>query len=52
MSLTHTFLLAARRQEIAELQALSVICALVRNVGELIHALQAERGASNAYLAS
>lgn len=52
MSLTHTFLLAARQQEIAELGALNVTCELVRRTGELIHALQSERGSANACLAS
>lgn len=52
MSLTHTFLLAARQQEIAELQTLNGTCELVRRTGELIHALQAERGSANACLAS
>ncbi len=52
MSLTHTFLLAARQQEIAELEALNVTCELVRRTGELIHALQSERGSANACLAS
>lgn len=52
MSLTDSFLLAARRQEIGELQTLSDICELVRRTGELIHALQAERGSANAFVAS
>lgn len=52
MSLTHTFLLAARQQEIAELQTLNGTCELVRRTGEVIHALQAERGSANACLAS
>ena len=52
MSLTHTFLLAARQQEIAELQTLNGTCELVRRSGELIHALQAERGSANACLTS
>lgn len=51
MSLTHTFLLAARQQEIAELQTLNGTCELVRRTGELIHALQAERGSASACLA-
>ena len=51
MSLTHTFLLAARQQEITELQALNGTCELVRRTGDLIHALQAERGSANACLA-
>lgn len=52
MSLTHAFLIAARQREIAELQTLSDTCELVRCTGELIHALQAERGTANALLAS
>jgi hypothetical protein len=52
MSLTHSFLLAARQQEIAELQSLNGTCELVRRTGELIHALQAERGSANACLTS
>jgi hypothetical protein len=52
MSLTHSFLIAARQQEVAELQTLSDVCELVRCTGELIHALQAERGTANALLAS
>lgn len=51
MSLTQKFLHTARLQEIAELQALERTCKLVRSTGELIHRLQAERGAANAYLA-
>ncbi len=50
MSLIRTFLLAARQQEIAELQTLNGTCELVRRTGELIHALQAERGSANACL--
>jgi hypothetical protein len=52
MSLTHTFLLAARQQQIAELQTLNATCELVRRTAELIHALQAERGSANACLVS
>lgn len=52
MSLTHTFLLTARQQEIAELQTLNATCELVGRTGELIHALQAERGSANACLVS
>ena len=52
MSLTHNFLLAARQQEIAELQTLNGTCELVRRTGELIHALQAERGSASACLTS
>ena len=52
MSLTNKFLLAAREQEIAELQTLNGTCELVRRTGELIHALQAERGSASACLSS
>lgn len=52
MSLTRFFLDAARQQEINELLALGNICELVRRAGELIHALQSERGTANAWLAS
>lgn len=50
--LAHTYLNNARQQEIAELEALSKTCELVRRAGELVHALQAERGAANAFLSS
>ena len=47
-----TFLIAAKRCEIAELQQLTLTSALVTATGALIHALQRERGLSNLYLAS
>lgn len=50
MSLTHTYLIAARKQEILELQSLHGTCELVRRAGELIHTLQAERGSANVFL--
>lgn len=45
-----TFLLAARRSELAALQHLSKTCELVMLISRLIHALQRERGYSNIYL--
>ena len=47
-----TFLLAARRCEIAELQQLARTCELVAVIARLIHALQRERGISNIFLGS
>lgn len=47
-----SFLVAARRSEISELQQLALNCALVDATGRLIHALQRERGLSNLYLGS
>jgi AmiR/NasT family two-component response regulator len=47
-----TFLLAAKRCEIAVLQQLSQTSALVRLTARLVHALQRERGLSNVYLGS
>ncbi len=44
------FLLAARRSELAGLQRLEETCQLVRLSGQLIHALQRERGYSNVFL--
>jgi AmiR/NasT family two-component response regulator len=46
------FLVAARRCEIHALEQLARSCELVQGVGELIHRLQDERGASNLHLAS
>lgn len=47
-----SFLVAAKRCEIHGLEQLEVTCGLVKQVGELIHMLQKERGASNVFLAS
>ena len=46
------FLVAARRCEVHALEQLARSCELVQGVGELIHRLQDERGASNLHLAS
>lgn len=46
------FLVAAKRCEIAELQALGRTGALVNLTGRLVHGLQRERGLSNLYLGS
>lgn len=46
------FLVAARQCEIGELEQLMRTSALVNLLGQLIHALQKERGLSNIYLAS
>ncbi|HAF53743.1 MAG TPA: RNA-binding protein [Thauera sp.] len=46
------FLVAARRCEIHDLEQLARSCELVHAVSELVHRLQAERGASNLHLAS
>lgn len=46
------FLVAAKRCEIAELQALALASALVNVTGRLVHGLQRERGLSNLYLSS
>lgn len=46
------FLVAAKRCEIAELQALALTGALVNVTGRLVHGLQRERGLSNLYLGS
>lgn len=45
------FLRAARRCEIAELRQLALTSALVGVIGELVHALQHERGLANLFLA-
>ncbi len=47
----HAYLVAAHQQEISELESLLDICELVRLSSELIHALQAERGSANLYVA-
>lgn len=47
-----SFLVAARRCEIDELEQLARTCELVQEISELVHRLQRERGASNVYLAS
>ena len=52
MKSTLAFLVAARRSEIHELDQLARSCELVQLVGELVHRLQGERGASNLFLAS
>lgn len=51
MHTAYSFLVAARKQKAAELEALLNICELVRLSGRLIHALQSERGAANLYVA-
>lgn len=47
-----SFLIAAKRSEIAGLRQLALTSALVDATGHLVHALQRERGLSNLYLAS
>ncbi|MBC7437393.1 MAG: nitrate- and nitrite sensing domain-containing protein [Bdellovibrionales bacterium] len=47
-----SFLIAARRCEISELEQPMRTSALVNVVGRLVHALQKERGISNVFLAS
>ncbi|RYX97366.1 MAG: ANTAR domain-containing protein [Comamonadaceae bacterium] len=47
-----TFLIAARRCEINDLEQLTRTSALVNVIGRLVHALQKERGISNVFLAS
>ena len=47
-----TYLIAAKRCEIDELEKLNRICGLVRVVSELVQHLQSERGISNLYLTS
>ncbi|VFR24315.1 Response regulator NasT [plant metagenome] len=46
------YLIAARRAETTGLEALAHVCTLVTQAGELVHALQKERGYSNVYLAA
>lgn len=52
MNLALTYLLAARRAEMHGLAQLRATGGLVRDMGEWVHRLQRERGASNLYLAS
>ena len=52
MKTAFSFLIAAKRCEIAGLQQLALTTALVNACGRLVHALQRERGLSNLYLAS
>jgi hypothetical protein len=47
-----SFLIAAKRCEIAELERLALTSVLVDATGRLVHGLQRERGLSNLYLAS
>lgn len=47
-----SFLIAAKRSEIAGLRRLALTGELVSAIGHLVHALQKERGLSNLYLAS
>jgi hypothetical protein len=47
-----SFLIAARRCEINDLEQLTRTSALVNVIGRLVHALQKERGISNVFLAS
>ncbi|MBA4328300.1 MAG: antitermination regulator [Polaromonas sp.] len=47
-----SFLIAARRCEINDLEQLTRTSALVNVVGRLVHALQKERGISNVFLSS
>jgi hypothetical protein len=47
-----SFLIAARRCEIDELDQLARTSALVSAIGRLVHALQRERGMSNVFLAT
>jgi hypothetical protein len=47
-----SYLVAARRCEVDELERLSRTCKLVLIAGKLVHCLQQERGISNIYLAS
>lgn len=47
-----SFLIEARRCEIAGLQQLALTSALVNATGRLVHALQRERGLSNLYVGS
>ncbi|MEQ7918254.1 nitrate- and nitrite sensing domain-containing protein [Xanthomonas sp. WHRI 1810A] len=46
------FMLAARRSELQGLEGLAQTCELVTRIGELVHALQRERGYSNLFLGS
>src|SRR6218665_3329965 len=57
-SMAHTmksglhFLIAARECEIGDLEQLALTSALVDGIGQLVHALQRERGLSNLFLGS
>lgn len=46
------FLIAARECEIGDLEQLALTSALVDGIGQLVHALQRERGLSNLFLGS
>ena len=46
------FLIAAKSCDIADLRQLALTSSLVDTIGELVHALQRERGMSNLYLGS
>jgi hypothetical protein len=50
VSATLSFLLAARRCELHDLEDLARTCELVVQVGDLVHALQKERGYTNLFL--
>lgn len=50
ISATLSFLLAARRCELHDLEDLAETCELVTQVGDLVHALQKERGYTNLFL--
>src|SRR5690606_9548012 len=52
MSSALSFLIAARRCEIDELEQLGRTSALVETVAQLVHALQLERGLANVFLQS
>lgn len=52
MKSAFSFLIAAKRCEIAGLEQLALTSALVNATAQLVHALQRERGLSNLYLAS
>lgn len=47
-----SFLIAAKRSEIAGLQRLALTSELVNAIGRLVHAIQRERGLSNLFLGS
>ena len=46
------FLLEAQYRQVEQLRGLTTVCDLVATVGELVHELQRERGASSLYLGS
>lgn len=52
MSAALKFLLAAKRCEIRSLEQLAATCELVSRIGQLVHVLQRERGASSIFIAS